>query len=69
MQKDHPLKYSSAGVVTIIFLSFIVAVLKIQDPVAQTFAAIGINMALLFVILNMGALVYGIITRNRGDPD
>ncbi len=69
MLQNHPGKYSGAVVVTIIYLSFIAAVLKIQNPAVQVFVTIGINIALLFVIVNMGALVYGVITRNRRETD
>lgn len=65
MFRNHPVRYSGAVVVTIIYLSFIAATLKLQGPVIQAFITIGINIALLFVILNLGALLYGIITRNR----
>jgi hypothetical protein len=61
----NKIRYSGAVVVAIIYISFIAAVLKIQNPVVQIFVTIGINIALLFVIVNMGALLYGIITRNR----
>ncbi len=62
---QNKLKYSGAVVVAIIYISFIAAVLKIENPAVQVFVTIGINIAMLFVIVNMGALLYGIITRNR----
>lgn len=66
---QNKIRYSGAVVVAIIYISFIVAILKIQNPVVQVFVTIGINIALLFVIVNMGALLYGIITRNRRDAN
>lgn len=68
MLKDQ-VRYSGAIVVTIIYLSFIAAILKIQNPIVQVFVTLGINMALLFVMVNLGALLYGIITRNRKVPE
>lgn len=65
MFRNHPARYSGAVVVTIIYLSFIAAILKIQNPAVQVFVTVGINIALLFVMVNLGALVYGIITRDR----
>ena len=62
---QNKIKYSGAIVVAIIYISFIAAILKIQNPVVQAFVTIGINIALLFVIVNLGALLYGIITRNK----
>lgn len=62
---QNKIKYSGAIVVAIIYISFIAAILKIQNPVVQAFVTIGINIALLFVIVNLGALLYGIITRNQ----
>lgn len=62
---QNKIKYSGAIVVAIIYISFIGAILKIQNPVVQAFVTIGINIALLFVIVNLGALLYGIITRNQ----
>lgn len=62
---QNKIKYSGAIVVAIIYVSFIAAILKIQNPVVQAFVTIGINIALLFVIVNLGALIYGIITRNQ----
>ncbi len=61
---QNKIRYSGAIIVAIIYISFIAAILKIQNPVVQVFVTIGINIALLFVILNLGALLYGIITRN-----
>ncbi len=69
MLQNHPARYSGAVVVTIIYLSFIAAVLNIQNPAVEVFVTIGINIALIFVLVNIGALVYGVITRNRGDTD
>ncbi len=66
---QNKIKYSGAVIVAIIYISFIVAILKIQNPAVQIFVTIGINIALLFVIVNMGALLYGIITRNRRDAN
>ncbi len=66
---QNKIKYSGAVVVAIIYISFIAAVLKIENPAVQVFVTIGINIALLFVIVNLGALLYGIITRNRRDAD
>jgi hypothetical protein len=63
--QNHPARYSGAVIVTIIYLSFIAAILKLQNPVVQAFVTVGINIALLFVMVNLGVLVYGIITRNR----
>lgn len=68
MLKNHPARYSSAVVVTIIYLSFIAAILDVQNPVISAFVTIGINIALLFVMVNLGVLIYGIITRNRSEP-
>ncbi len=65
MLRNHPARYSGAVVVTIIYLSFIAATLKLEGPILQAFITIGINIALLFVFVNLGALLYGIITRNR----
>ncbi len=65
MLQNHPARYSGAIIVAIIYLSFIAAMLKVQNPVVGTFVTVGINIALLFVIVNLGALIYGIITRNR----
>ncbi len=65
MFRNHPARYSGAVVVAIIYLSFIAATLKLQGPIIQAFITIGINIALLFVIVNLGALLYGIITRKR----
>jgi hypothetical protein len=64
---QNKIKYSGAIVVAIIYISFIAAILKIHNPVVQAFVTVGINIALLFVIVNLGALLYGIITRNRMD--
>lgn len=61
---QNKIRYSGAIVVAIIYISFIAAILKVQNPVVQVFVTIGINIALLFVIVNLGALLYGIITRN-----
>ncbi|MBU4139317.1 MAG: hypothetical protein KJ729_05190 [Euryarchaeota archaeon] len=66
---QNKIKYSGAVVVAIIYISFIAAILKVQNPVVQVFVTIGINIALLFVIVNMGALLYGIITRNCRDAN
>ncbi len=63
------IKYSGAFIVTIIYLSFIAAILKIETPAVQGFVTIGINLALLFVIINLVALIYGIVTRNRKGID
>lgn len=68
MFRNHPARYSGAIAVAIIYLSFIIAVFKPQNPVIGVFVMIGINLALLFVIVNLGALVYGIITRDREGP-
>ncbi|HEY9206565.1 MAG TPA: hypothetical protein VIO58_11665 [Candidatus Methanoperedens sp.] len=65
MFRNHPARYSGAVVVTIIYLSLIAATLRLQGPIIQAFITIGINIALLFVIVNLGALLYGIITRKR----
>ncbi len=65
----NKIRYSGAVVVAIIYLSFIAAILHIQNPVIQIFVTIGINIALLFVIVNLGALLYGIITRNSRESD
>lgn len=64
---QNKIRYSGAVVVAIIYISFIAAILKVQNPVVQIFVTIGINIALLFVIMNLGALLYGIVTRNRKD--
>lgn len=64
MFRDHPARYSGAVIVTVIYLSFIAAVLKVQNPLIAAFVTLGVNLALLFVMVNIGALVYGIITRN-----
>ncbi len=66
---QNKIRYSGAIVVAVIYLSFIAAVLKIANPVVQVFVTIGINIALLFVIVNIGALLYGIITRDRRQAD
>lgn len=66
---QNKIKYSGAVVVAIIYISFIVAILNVQNPVVQVFVTIGINIALLFVIVNLGALLYGIITRNRREAN
>ncbi len=66
---QNKIKYSGAVVVAIIYISFIVAILKVQNPVVDVFVTIGINIALLFVIVNLGALLYGIITRNRREAN
>lgn len=66
---QNKIRYSGAVVVAIIYISFIAAVLKIENPAVQVFVTIGINIALLFVIVNIGALLYGIITRNRRDAN
>ncbi len=66
---QNKIRYSGAVVVTIIYISFIAAILKIQNPVVQVFVTIGINIALLFVIVNIGALLYGIIARNCRDAN
>lgn len=66
---QNKIRYSGAIVVAIIYLSFIAAVLKIENPAVAVFVIIGINIALLFVIVNIGALLYGIITRNRRETD
>jgi hypothetical protein len=66
---QNKIRYSGAVVVAIIYISFIFAILKVQNPVVQIFVTIGINIALLFVIVNLGALLYGIITRNRKDTN
>ena len=63
MFRNHPARYSGAVVVAIIYLSLIAATLRLQGPIIQAFITIGINIALLFVIVNLGALLYGIITR------
>lgn len=64
MFKDQPARYSGAIVVAIIYLSFIAAVLKVQNPVIAVFMTVGVNLALFFVMVNIGALIYGVITRN-----
>ena len=66
---QNKIRYIGAVVVAIIYISFIAAILKIQNPAVQIFVTIGINIALLFVIVNMGALLYGIITRNRREAN
>jgi len=66
---QNKIRYSGAVIVAIIYISFIAAILKIQNPVVQAFVTIGINIALLFVIVNIGALLYGIITRNRREEN
>jgi len=66
---QNEIKYSGAIIVAIIYISFIAAILKIQNPLVQVFVTIGINIALLFVIVNIGALLYGIITRNRREEN
>ncbi|MBU4075131.1 MAG: hypothetical protein KKD46_02520 [Euryarchaeota archaeon] len=66
---QNKIKYSGAVVVAIIYISFIVAILNVQNPVVGIFVTIGINIALLFVIVNLGALLYGIITRNRREAN
>lgn len=66
---QNKIRYSGAVIVAIIYISFIAAVLKIQNPLVQVFVTIGINIALLFVIVNIGALLYGIITRNRREEN
>jgi len=66
---QNKIRYSGAVVVAIIYISFIVAILKVENPVTQVFSTIGINIALLFVIVNLGALLYGIITRNRREAN
>lgn len=66
---QNKIRYSGAVVVAIIYISFIFAILKVQNPVVEVFVTIGINIALLFVIVNLGALLYGIITRNRKDTN
>ncbi len=66
---QNKIRYSGAVVVAIIYLSFIAAILKIHNPAVDVFVTIGINIALLFVIVNMGALLYGIITRNQRDAE
>ena len=63
------IRYSGAIIVAIIYISFIAAILKIQNPLVQVFVTIGINIALLFVIVNIAALLYGIITRNRREEN
>ncbi|GFO97386.1 hypothetical protein ig2599ANME_1587 [groundwater metagenome] len=68
---QNKIKYIGAVVVAIICISFIFDILKVQNqnPVVQVFVTIGINIALLFVIVNLGAMLYGIITRNRRDTN
>ncbi len=66
---QNKIRYSGAVVVAIIYISFIAAVLKIENPAVSVFVTIGINIALLFVIVNLGALLYGITTRNRQQAD
>lgn len=66
---QNKLRYIGAVVVAIIYLSFIAAVLKIENPAVRVFVIIGINIALLFVIVNLGALLFGIITRNCREND
>jgi len=66
---QNEIKYSGAIIVAIIYISFIAAILKIQNPLVQVFVTIGINIALLFVIVNIGALLYGIMTRNRREEN
>ncbi len=66
---QNKIRYGGAVIVAIIYISFIAAILKIQNPVVQAFVTIGINIALLFVIVNIGALLYGIITRNRRETN
>jgi hypothetical protein len=68
LQKNQ-VRYSGAIVVTIIYLSFIAAILNIQNPAIKLFVTFGINIALLFVIVNIAALLYGIITRNQKVTD
>ncbi len=62
---QNKIKYSGAIVVAVIYISFIGAILKVHNPVVQAFVTAGINIALLFVIVNLGALLYGILTRNQ----
>ncbi len=66
---QNEIRYAGAVIVAIIYISFIAAILKIQNPLVQAFVTIGINIALLFVIVNIGALLYGIITRNRREAN
>jgi hypothetical protein len=66
---QNKIRYSGAIVVAIIYLSFIAAILKVENTLVQLIVSIGINIALLFVIVNMGALLYGIITRNRRETN
>ncbi len=66
---QNKIRYSGAIVVAVIYISFIAAILKIQNPVVQVFVTIGINIALLFVFVNMAALMYGIITRSCRDTN
>ena len=66
---QNKIRYSGAIIVAIIYISFIAAILKIQNPLVQVFVTIGINIALLFVIVNIGALLYGINTRNRREEN
>lgn len=69
MFRNHPARYSGAVVVTVIYLSFIAAVMDVQNPIVSVFVTAGINIALLFVMVNLGVLIYGIITRNRSEPE
>lgn len=66
---QNKIRYSSAIVVAIIYVSFIAAVLKIDNPAIKIFVTIGINVAILFIKVNLAALLYGIITRNCSDAD
>ncbi len=66
---QNKIRYSGAIIVAVIYISFIAAVLKIQNPLVHVFVTIGINIALFFVIVNIGALLYGIITRNRREEN
>lgn len=54
-------RYSGAVLLAVIFFSFFLAILGYRN----IFITIGINLAILSIVFNLAALLYGIATRNR----
>lgn len=54
-------RYSGAVLLAVIFLSFFLAIFGYRN----VFITIGINLAILSIVFNLAALLYGIATRYK----
>lgn len=54
-------RYLGTVTLAVIFLSFLLAILGFKN----IFITIGINLAILSIVFNLAALLYGIATRHR----